>query len=140
MGIKVFFSHASKVTDQDYKIGCRHYPSLPYLCLIEGSRFKPKLASVPLAHPHPNTLLEIMQRLLMKEDQAMQQITRGSDEKMINSDQDPISFCENLKQKTPVDFRQTQVNCMKNITGYLREAKLTHTAPGVPFALKLYDL
>lgn len=77
----------------------------------------------------------------MRESQAMQQITRGSDDKMINSAQDPIPFCKTIFSKKPlIYFRQTQISCMKNTTGYLKEAKLTYTAPGIPFALKLYDL
>lgn len=35
----------------------------------------------------------------MRQDQAMQQITRGSEEKIINSDQDAISFCKAIFSK-----------------------------------------
>lgn len=37
---------------------------------------------------HPNILLVTMHRLLMGEEQPLKQITRGSDDKMTNSDQD----------------------------------------------------
>lgn len=50
-------------------------------------------------------------KVLRREDQATQQITRGSEDKMINSDQDPISFCETIfSKKIPIYFRQTQVS------------------------------
>lgn len=85
MGIKVFFSYVQMVTDQDYPKGCRHCPSLSYLHWIERSRLKPKLASFPCLPPS-QCLTGDYSKAFNKRNQAMQQITRRSDNKMINSD------------------------------------------------------
>lgn len=81
-----------------------------------------------------------MHRLLMREDQPLKQVTGENDDKTKNSDQDLIPFWKTIFSKNAIYFRQAQGSCMKNITGYLKELKLTHTVSGVPFALKLYEL